>query len=97
MTSRRTMYNTPVTPKLPRPPSAAPLFARRPDAVHILDYLIELGVYLWKRFFRRQSSSGQICSKCGYDLRASAGRCPECGRAFIDSAEHAKNLDRLVD
>ena len=32
---------------------------------------------------RAERRSRNRCLACGYDLRASAGRCPECGRAAV--------------
>lgn len=37
-----------------------------------------LAVIIWRNHRKRESLVG-MCSRCGYDLRASPVRCPECG------------------
>ena len=43
--------------------------------------LVALPTIAFSRFYRRRSrSTHQLCLNCGYDLRASVARCPECGK-----------------
>ena len=53
----------------------------RAVVVHYWVFSAVLGVVLLRMarsLFRRRPLPG-MCRKCGYDLRASPGRCPECG------------------
>lgn len=40
----------------------------------------------WRHGQSRRLKLAGCCRRCGYDLRASIGRCPECGRAIPAAA-----------
>lgn len=46
----------------------------------VLASLFAVPALLWRRKWTREARSGNYCPACGYDLRATPGRCPECGK-----------------
>ena len=49
---------------------------------------VRLPEFLRARVARRRANQN-LCAACGYDLRASADRCPECGRPIPAKQEAA--------
>jgi hypothetical protein len=46
-----------------------------------------LWTVIWWRFTYRPRTLG-LCPNCGYDLRESRDRCPECGEIVVSTATH---------
>jgi hypothetical protein len=53
-----------------------------PLLVFLLPPLIAFVVYVRRRRRLQRALVSRRCVKCNYDLRASKGRCPECGTPF---------------
>jgi hypothetical protein len=80
------------SPNVPSFPNGSPIAVEKGDGVvgFIAPYWFLTGIVLfapvvrWGRGFlakrrRERLRRLRICGRCGYDLRASAERCPECG------------------
>jgi hypothetical protein len=56
-----------------------------------LIFMLGIPVALWLAWRSRtkvRDSEEDVCRVCGYDLRASQQRCPECGTPFRRPSEH---------
>jgi hypothetical protein len=49
--------------------------------------------YIYRQLRGRSFADAGRCPSCGYDLRASPERCPECGAAAVSRDRGPKNVD----
>ena len=50
----------------------------------VLVFGILPAIWLWRRLRGRRRIRTGLCSACGYDLRATPDRCPECGATSVN-------------
>ncbi len=61
-----------------------------PHCVIALCFAVPPGVMVWRGRRRRRLAAAGCCRNCGYDLRATPGRCPECGAVAAGHIETAR-------
>jgi hypothetical protein len=61
------------------------IYAIRIDAWFIVALSAIWPLVRFRSAMRHRSLNHDLCLRCGYDLRASPGRCPECGRMPIEA------------
>ena len=57
---------------------------------------ISLGTMISKSFIRSRNPPKVSCRTCGYDLRATSGRCPECGRSNLEPVSNCPDRNCMV-
>jgi hypothetical protein len=58
-----------------------------PTLIVVVSVVIAPSFRLWLRLRRRNAFPAGCCENCGYDLRATTERCPECGDLIHKDAQ----------
>jgi len=71
----------------PAPGSASTIYLRSPYWLFVVLTGIWPGVGVWTWWRRRKQFGAGRCQSCGYDLRETPQRCPECGDMVVGGGE----------